>query len=607
MEERTYSLGYWIHRRRKALDLTQAGLASLVSCSPETIKKIERDERRPSLQIAELLADALVLKPNERTAFMQAVQKKVAVDHLTLDARPLEALPPALHSSLPASATPFIGRERELAEIAAWLADQDCRLLNLVGPGGAGKTRLALKAAEGRLSEYRHGACFVPLAGLENPQDLADTVLDHLRLPRSGSAKPQEQLLDYLRKKHFLLILDNFEHLLPETGLLIAILQAAPKVVLLVTSRQRLSLQSEWVYPVNGLTVPELEGGSPVESYSSGALFVQTARRQRAWFRVDEANRRAVTRICRQVEGMPLAIELAAAWIPVLEPEAIAAGIERGLDFLEAGLGDLPERQRSMRAVFDASWKLLSEDEQRAMEQLAVFRDSFNLAAAEAAFGIPPKRLLALVNKCWIQAGAGGRFQLHELVRQYARERSSAEAGAWERFKERHSAYFCGLLKAQGDWFCHREVEAITEIEADLHNIEAAWSWALEHGRADLVAGAVYSLGHYYDWSSRILAGKQAMQAAVNCLSAENIPAGIDPDSISLARARALTLLGSFSGGDQEKNQPYQEAGSLLDRLEQKGVDTRSERAYLLFHDAYLKYRQGPEVFRSLLGQSAAL
>lgn len=302
-------------------------------------------------------------------------------------------------SNLPAKLTPFIGRERELAQIAAHLGDPDCRLLNLIGSGGAGKTRLALKAAEGRLAEYRHGACFVPLAGLEDPLNLAGTVLDSLRLPRSGSAEPREQLRAYLRKQQLLLILDNFEHLLPETRLLSAILEATPEVVVLVTSGQRLSLQSEWVYPVDGLPVPPPDGISPIESYSSMELFAKYAGRVSPGYALDEANRSWVARICRQVAGIPMALELAAAWSKVLDPQGIAEQIERGLDILASDYSDLPERQRSMRTVFDASWKLLSEDEQRGMKQLAVFRGGFNMAAAEAAFGVSSKLILSPLRK----------------------------------------------------------------------------------------------------------------------------------------------------------------------------------------------------------------
>jgi transcriptional regulator with XRE-family HTH domain len=303
MQEITYSLGYWIERRRKALDLTRAGLADLVSCSPETIKKIERDERRPSPQIAGLLAEALSLSDLERETFLQVAQKQRPVDSLVLAGEPLQPLPVSPSASLLAQATPFIGRESELSQIAAWLANPYCRLVTLVGPGGIGKSRLALKTAEEQRDNYQQGVYFVALAGTQRSDGLAEVIAASLGLPRKSSEDPQDRVLRYLHNKEVLLVLDNYEQLLPETKLLISLLQNTSRVKLLVTSRERLNLQSEWVYSLDGLEVPALEDSSELERYSSVALFVQTAGRQRVGFKMDESNRRAVAHICRQVGG----------------------------------------------------------------------------------------------------------------------------------------------------------------------------------------------------------------------------------------------------------------------------------------------------------------
>jgi predicted ATPase/DNA-binding XRE family transcriptional regulator len=608
MDEITYSFGYWIQRRRKVLDLTRAALAARVNCSNETIKKIERDERRPSLQIATLLADALALSPQERTTFLQLALKQRPVDALPLAREHLASLPLAPHSNLPLQLTPFIGRERELAEIAARLSEPDCRLLNLVGPGGAGKTRLALKAAEGRLPEYQHGACFVPLAGLKDPQALAGTVLDSLRLPRSGSAEPREQLLTYLRKQQLLLILDNFEHLLPETRLLSAILKAAPEVVVLVTSRQRLSLQSEWVYPVDGLPVPPPDGVSPIESYSSVELFVKSAGRISPGYTLDESNRSWVARICRQVAGIPLALELAAAWPTVLDPQEIAEQIERGLDILTSDYTDLPERQRSMRAVFDASWKLLSEDEQRGMEQLAVFRAGFNLAAAEAAFGVSPKLLLSLVSKSWVQAVQVGRFQLHELVRQYAHEKLQLDPDFMHSVEERHSTYFCGVLSRQEEnWFTTREGEALREIDVEYPNIDAAWIWALKQQRLDLVVSVSESLARYYGAYLRFKEEYVAMESALQCMDSIQNKQGKESNTVLLARARVMLSLAGQLAHKGEIRTEFAKVRLLLNQLEKVGCETRPERARILSWEGHLKISEDIHEAFELYRKAAAL
>jgi predicted ATPase/DNA-binding XRE family transcriptional regulator len=608
MDEITYSFGYWIQRRRKALDLTRAALAARVNCSSDTIKKIERDERRPSPQVADLLAEALALSPGERTTFLQVARRQRPVDSLALAREPLQPLPLSLTNNLPAQLTPFIGRERELSEIAARLGDPDCRLLNLVGPGGTGKTRLALKAAENRLAEYRHGACFVPLAGLEDPQDLAAAVLDSLRLPRSGSAEPQDQLLAYLRKKQLLLILDNFEHLLPDTGLLTAILRNAPEVVLLVTARQRLSLQSEWIYLVDGLPAPEPEGGSPVESYSSVELFVQAAGRISPGFILDETNRPWVARICRQVAGMPLALELAAAWSPALDPRGIAEGIAQGLDILEAELGDLPERQRSMRAVFAASWKLLEPEEQQAVQELAVFRGGFNLAAAEAAFGVSPKQILSLMSKCWVQAGTVGRFQLHELVRQYAREKLQPDPDFMHSVEERHSTYFCGVLsKHEENWFTAREGEALREIDVEYPNIDAAWNWALKQQRLDLVVSASESLARYYGQYLRFKEEFAAMESALQCMDDIQNKQGKESNTVLLARVRAMIALVGRLATRGEIRKEFAKVRILLDQLEKDECETRPERARILSWEGHLMMNEDPQKTFDLYHQAGAL
>nr|HMQ55534.1 helix-turn-helix domain-containing protein [Anaerolineae bacterium] len=390
------SFGLWLKERRKQLDLTQADLAKRIGCSVVTIRKIEADERRPSRQIAELLADCLEIAAAERVTFLKIARTELRVDRLAevSAAEPagsvLAGSPASLTSSLPTPPTPLVGREPELATIARLLQDGQCRLLTLVGPGGVGKTRLALEIAANQQLALANGVYFVSLAGVGAAKFVIPAIADGLGLTFAGPADPKTQLFNYLRDKQLLLIIDNFEHLLAAeeaTADLPDMLQVAPRLKLLITSRERLHLQGEWIFEVQGLPLPPDEQVENVEAYSAVTLFTHSARRLQPDFNLTAETKPAVVRICRLLAGLPLGLELAAAWVRTLSCQEIAQEIERGLDFLAASTRDMPERHRSIKAVFDHSWKLLSAAEQRVLRQLSVFRGGFRREAAEAVAG----------------------------------------------------------------------------------------------------------------------------------------------------------------------------------------------------------------------------
>jgi predicted ATPase len=361
---------------------------------------------------------------------------------------------------LPAQTTPFVGREAVLAEIAERLQDPGCRLLTLIGPGGSGKTRLALEAAAARLEEYEHGAFFVPLAPLQSAESIVPTVTEALGIRFYDAGPPRRQLLDYLRQKRMLIIMDNFEHLLPPAGewdeggagLMTDILKTAPDVRILTTSRAGLNVQGEHLFPVAGMDLPPLpspedgKGGQPQTvggregEYSAVKLFLTSARRVQPGFELTPANQADVVRICRLVEGMPLGILLAAAWAPMLTPAEIVAQIRSGLDFLETDLRGVPERQRSMRATFDHSWRLLTQREREVFQALSVFRGGFTQEAAQEVTGASLRTLLGLVNKSFLERTPTGRYQVHELLRQYAQEKLDQEPTASQAVHDRHCA-----------------------------------------------------------------------------------------------------------------------------------------------------------------------
>jgi DNA-binding SARP family transcriptional activator len=318
-----------------------------------------------------ILKEELHVPPQEETTQLYQAIRESQVQPPSLDSNLLYPY------NLPHQTTPFIGRQEELAEIAQLLEGPSCRLLTLVGPGGIGKTRLALEAAARQIPVFPHRVCFVPLAAVSSASLLASSIVDALGFGLYGQGDPKVQLLNYLREKAVLLVLDNLEHLLEEASFLIEILQIAPDVKVLVTSRERLNLQGEWVLEVEGLHFPESDEASEVESYSAVQLFAQSARRVYPSFQLSQKVKPHVVSICRFMGGMPLAIEMAAAWVRSLPCAEIATEVLHNLGFLVTSLRDAPERHQSLQTVFDHSWNLLTEEEKRAFRRLSVFRGGF--------------------------------------------------------------------------------------------------------------------------------------------------------------------------------------------------------------------------------------
>ncbi len=390
------------------------------------------------------------------------------------------------------SLTSFHGREQELLELDRLIADPECRCISLVGPGGIGKTRLALQAARQQRAAFSHGVAFVPLASVGSVAAAIPAVAGAVRLQFYGPGDPRDQLLNYLSEKQMLLVLDNVEQLLVEgppqaniAELVFEILRRAPGVKLLVTSREALDLQGEWVFEVWGLAFPEVENAENADGFAAVALFVQRARRASPGLAFGTADLAAIAQLCRLVEGMPLAIELAATWSRVLSPAEIAREIEASLDFLSASARDLPERHRSMRVVFDQTWQKLSAKEREVLAQLSVFRGGFSRGAAEHVAGASLPVLSILVSRALLRRGGAGRYELHELVRQYGAGRLAADAGAHAAAQRRHFDYFLALAEAAVQGLKGRDqLEWLGRLEQEHDNLRAALEWALESDRA---------------------------------------------------------------------------------------------------------------------------
>lgn len=394
--------------------------------------------------------------------------------------------------NFPAHPAPFIGRQKELIELTRFLADPSCRLLTLLGPGGNGKTRQATKMASSILDtgtvRFEDGIWFIPLAPLAEDQSIVRALVDGLHL--TGHAKgsdARQKLLGHLRGRHLLLVLDNFEHLLTEdnVSLIVEILSAAPYITILVTSRERLNILGETIFRVEGLEIPT--GESPQappetdavhQTFSALLLFEQCARRIQSPFQITRDNYSDIAHICQQVQGMPLAIELAASWLEIFTISEINEEIARSLDFLESSRRDLPDRQRSVRAVFDSSWALLDRHMRPIVKALSLFRTSFTREAAQAVSGASLKALLELTNKSWLHRLSDGRYQIHELLRIFAYEKLSREAASLEQVKKQfcdhYSSYTASLWdKIKGS----DQRQAYLGMQAEFDNIQTAWLW----------------------------------------------------------------------------------------------------------------------------------
>ena len=409
-------------------------------------------------------------------------------------------------ANLPRQSTPFIGRTDELAAITARLADPHCRLVTVLAPGGMGKTRLALQVAADQSADFAEGVFFVPLAPVGSPDLLATAIADALQISFYGSEDPGLQFVRHLREKELLLVLDNFEHLLAGIDLLTQILDAAPAVKLLVTSRERLNVQEEWVFELEGLAFPQEPGDAPLESYSAVQLFVQRAHQMKSSFSIND-NQEAVQIICQRVEGMPLGLELAATWLRVMSCQQIAAQMTRSLDLLTTPLRNVPERHRSLRAVFEQSWQLLSADERGVLMKLAVFRGGFDLEAAEQVAGASLPLLAGLADKSMIRLNPSGRYDLHELLRQFALDKL-IEADQIAATNHRHLEY-CLRLAEQAETYLYGPEQEVwfDRLEVDHDNIRAALASALSDENAEMGLRLVASLRWFWELRTHFLDG----------------------------------------------------------------------------------------------------
>ncbi|UCH24388.1 MAG: tetratricopeptide repeat protein [Trueperaceae bacterium] len=488
--------------------------------------------------------------------------------------------------NLPGQITPFIGREFEITALTGLLLDPSFSLVSIVAPGGMGKTRLAIEVGNRIGSHFQHGVTFVELAPLGDGADIVAAIAEAAgyHFQQSGRSQKQ-QVKDYLANKEILLILDNFEHLLDGANIVTELLSSAPRLKILVTSRQRIDQAGETLFNLHGMSLPA--SGSHEEAAQAPAveLFRQYARRVRPDFELTAENLHHVVEICRLLQGMPLGILLAAQWVTILTSNEIVSEIEAGLDILEAEGNELPERLRSMRAVLDQSWNMMTDEEQWVFMKLSVFRGGFRREAGRHIAGAGLRQLQTLTNKGLIERdGEQNRFYIHELLRQYATEQLE-RSGQSRQVAHDHSRYYLTFLGAQAAHLKGAEQYATLRlIEADFENIRDGWEDAVDARDYDLLGTALEAMHLVCLLLSRLESGKALFDKARQGLAPK---AGEDPHPIWLALGIRF-----YSAEEGHSVLPERLEVSLLQARER---NDRSELAYCLHTLATISHYVGQD------------
>ena len=564
-----------LRRHRRDAGLTQAELAERTGISTRAVSDMERGVSRwPHRETVLLLAQALQLPPPERATLVEAARRRAPDTALPTAA----SAAPAATSHLPIPPTPLIGREHDETSVDRLLRRDEVRLLTLTGPPGVGKTRLSLQVAAHAGDAFADGVVFVPLAAVSDARLVLATIARALGVREADTLPAADVLVSALRGKRILLMVDNFEQVLDAAPALADLLAACPHLKLLVTSRAALRLRAEQEFAVPPLALPNLVHLPPLDDlsqYAAVALFVQRTRAVKPGFDLTAAQSPAVAALCARLDGLPLAIELAAAQGKLLTPEALLARLERRLPLVSDGPRDLPQRQRTLRQAIAWSHDLLDERERRLFRRLAVFLGGWTLEAAESVCGAgsAPEHndgdvltgLAALVDKSLVvreeRAPAETRFTLLETLREYALERLAA-SGEEMALRRAHLACFVALAEtAEPALRGPEQVAWMRRLERELPNVRAALGWAVAQGAAE--QGLRLACALYFFWRRRghLREGLRWVERLLALPSAADIPA--------TSRAKALMAAGAFQlwQADMRGLAPLQEALTLARAL----------------------------------------
>ncbi|MFN8484530.1 MAG: tetratricopeptide repeat protein [Anaerolineae bacterium] len=574
------SFGRWLRRRRRSLDLTQNELGAQVGYSGDTIRKIEADELRPSRQVAERLAEALGIRTDERAAFVRFARDKQIDD----ESPPSFPVPRLIGSQtisqratdLPIPPTPLIGREREIAAVTSLLEGEGVRLVTLTGPGGTGKTRLSLEVASYLLDRFPDGVFFVDLAPISDPGLVLSTIAHVLSVREQGRRPLLDRLKDYLRGKQLLLLLDNFEQVVGGASTLAQLLVVGPHLRLLVTSREALHLRGEHEFAVSPLPVPDPKSPPAVDrlmDYAAVQLFVDRAQAAKADFALAAQNGLVIAEICRRLDGLPLAIELAAARIKLLPPEALLARLDYRLKPLPGGARDLPARQQTMRATIGWSYDLLDEREKAVFRRLSVFAGGCSPEAAQAVCSDEGRTthledsIFSLVDKNLLRQErhrGEPRFSMLETIRAYGLERLR-ESGELDVARRNHCTFFLQLAEEadrkligpdRGEW--------LDRLEAEYDNLREADRFAEETTEFEVGARLACALVDFWASRGHFDEGRQLLEKLRPHIVALGLPV------LSARLAAGAGWLAHWQGDESAARERIEESVAIYRLVEDK-------------------------------------
>jgi predicted ATPase/DNA-binding XRE family transcriptional regulator len=502
--------GQRLRALRRDLGLSQAELADKAGCSVNTVRKLESDERRPSHELATQLAQVFELPLRDRTEFVRL-------------ARGTSTRP---QPSLPAPMTRLIGREQDVAELRARLQSSGVRLLTLTGPPGIGKTRLGLQMATELQDTFRDGAAFVALAAIHDPALVLEAIAQTLGVHGTAARSLDEALFEQLRSRQLLLVLDNFEQVLPARVHVSAVLAACPRIKVIVTSRSALAIYGELVHRVPSLALPEPRRprAAPGQRSAAETLFLERARAVRQKYATDPQDRANVAEICLRLEGLPLAIELAASHARTMSPKLLLDQLSQRLDVLAAGPTDFTPRQRSMRGALDWSYGLLHDPEQRVFATLSLFAGGATVEAIQAVSSEPDSRQVVeqLAEKSLLhvdQLVDTTRFGMLETIRAYAHDKLVTLAAPAEEhaLRQRYAAYFAGFAeRSQRELAGPDQIGWLQRLDADHDNVRAALGWAIEHSLAELVGRICAAMWPFWRRRGYYHEGRRWLSAALS-------------------------------------------------------------------------------------------
>ena len=568
--ERDASFGAWLTQQRQRLHIQRTDLAARIGCAVVTLRKIEADERRPSRQVAELLAEHLDIPPHTRDLFVRVARGELRVE--LLDTTPPQPVAP---TTLPRPVNALVGREREVVLVRDMLSRLEVRLITLLGPPGVGKSRLALELASELVGGFADGVVYVNLASLSEADLLLSTLAQAIGVTATDRPTLAAHLGRYLHGRQLLLILDNLEHLLPAAAQLSQLLAVAPRLKLLVTSRIALELMGEHRFTVLPLLTPPIVHGRnrPLPAaelqarYPVVDLFVQRARAVSPSFTLTDTTAPIVGEICRRLDGLPLAIELAAARVALFSPAELLLQLENRFAVLTSRARDLPERHISLRQAIGWSYSLLTPTEQQLLRRLSVFVGACSLEAAATVCGAGPtdpqlfEGISALMTSSLLQRRESDdgrtRFAMLETVYAYARERLEA-SGELELLRQRHAAYYLALAEAAGRaWDRPEEWLLMRRLVAGRDNLRTALRWAVERNDAPLALRLHAGLFTFWTTCSDLSEAQDALVAALA------LPLVEAPSALLAAEAKVLNLAGYVAAelGAFDRAQAYFERG----------------------------------------------